>query len=189
MKRLMVIIFILFCSCTLKAQELDLKNYLTALKTAEFDESKKVIDDLSFPDCKQYTISSFEGISGIAFETDVKGIKAYKAIFNCKAKNKLGAFIDKRMMSVSYFDKTAKKWRVFDMREPVTPCDEFQYAKKNIDISGAQYSWRLVSYWALMCGKLLEAKEAIETSESRARAINDNDFSNPYNEVVKRIYR
>lgn len=191
MKYLMIVVLSLATNNLLaqikNGAEQDLKAFLDALKTAEFDESKKVLDELSFPNCKRYTISSFEGVSGISFETDTKGVKAYKAIFNCKAKNKLGTFIDKRMMTVSYYDKSTKKWRVFDMREPVTPCDEFQKAKRDIDIARSQYSWMGVSYWAIMCGKLSEAKEAIETSESRARAISDKDFVNNYSSVLKQI--
>lgn len=178
---------ILLISVNMKGQQQDLKIYLTATKTGEFEESQKIIKDLSFPGCNQYIFISVGDISGLSFDTDIKGIKGYKAIFSCKAQNKAGTSIEKRMMAILYLDKTLKKWRVLDMREPITSCDEFQKAKNNIDISGAQYSWRRVSYWALMCGKLLAAKEAIETSESRARAISDKDFYNLYSDILSQI--
>lgn len=171
----------------LNAQQQDLKNYLTATKTGEFEESQKIIKDLSFPGCKQYIFISFGEISGLNFETDVKSIKGYKAIFSCKVQNKLGSSIEKRMMAILYFDKELKKWRVLDIREPITTCDEYQNIKKNVEISNAQYYWRSVSYWALMCGKLLEAKDAIETSESRARSINDKNFYNLYSDILTKI--
>jgi hypothetical protein len=38
-----------------------------------------------------------------------------------------------------------------------------------------------------MCGKLTEAKEAIETSESRARAVNDKEFYNIYSDILAKI--
>jgi hypothetical protein len=172
-------------NCTAQLQ--DLKTYLTATKTLEFEESQAVIKELSFPGCKQYVFTSFGEISGLNFDTDIKGVKGYKAIFSCKAQNKLGTSIEKRMMAILYFDKEKKKWRVLDVREPLTTCDEYQKAKKNIDVSGAQYSWAWVSYWALMCGKLLEAKEAIETSESRARAVYDKEFYNIYSDILAKI--
>lgn len=188
MNRLHILSCVLFLiSIKLTAQQQDLKNYLTATKTGEFEESQKIIKELSFPGCNQFIFTSFGDISGLSFDTDIKGVKGYKAIFQCKAQSKTGTTIEKRMMAILYLDKTLKKWRVLDIREPITSCDEFQRAKNNIDISGAQYSWRRVSYWALMCGKLLEAKEAIETSESRARAINDKEFYNLYSDILVKI--
>jgi hypothetical protein len=170
-----------------EGQQQDLKNYLTATKTGEFEESQSIIKNLSFPSCTQYIFTSYGDITGLNFDTDTKGVKGYKAIFNCKVQNKAGSTIEKRMMAILYFDKELKKWRVLDIREPIAVSDEFQKAKGNIEISGAQYSWRRVSYWALMCGKLREAKDAIETSESRAKAINDDKFANPYRDVLNKI--
>lgn len=170
-------------------QQQELKAYLTALKTPEFAESKKVIKELTFRNFDYYTLSSFSEVSGTMFTTDKSGIKGYKGIFTAKVLNKAGTFIEKRLMTVMYFDKISKKWKILDIREPADAEYEANTSQSNIDkgdfYTEKRFVYRSLCYWLMMSGKIIKAKEAVKLAIDNAK--DDPLFNISYNDIIKRI--
>lgn len=179
--KLVLISILQFLALSILAQEPELKKFLSALKTPEFEESQIDIKKYSFNGCSIYTITSYESFSGTTFQTDTKGIIGYKTIFQCKALNKAGALIEKRIMAVMYFDKVKKTWKVFEMREPANSCEEYKIIKEKVDAgefyTAKQYVYRSMAYWAMMCGKISEGLAASELGDKTAKSANDDLFS------------
>ena len=165
MKKLFTVVLLLL-SISIYAQKQDLITYLNAYKTAEFEESQKIIADYSFSQEADYTISDYSTFEGIIFNTDIPTIKGYKAIGNCKIKNQAGGFIEKRMMVVLYFDKAKKHWSVFSLREVADSKHEYTVAKAAVEenkfYTDKEFVYRNLAYWSLLAGQVKDAKKYID---------------------------
>ena len=89
MKKILLILM-LFTPIITWGQKSDLIKFLDACKTFEFEESKEIISKYSFNLGNMYDLLNYEEPTGILFDTDTLNIKGYKAIINCKIKNKAG---------------------------------------------------------------------------------------------------
>ena len=167
------ILILSFLTINSFAQKPDLIKYLNAYKTAEFEESQKVIADYSFGQDADYTISEYSTFDGLTFSTDIPTIKGFKAIGNCKVKNKAGGFIDKRMMVVMYFDKIKKHWSVFSLREVAESKHEYETAKSDVEAgkfyTSKEFVYRNLAYWSLMAGQIKDGKKYIELAISSSK--------------------
>lgn len=172
-------------------QETELNKYLNALKTSEFDESKKVVSDYTFSNSNKYTLSKVIDVSGIESQTDVDGVKAYKAIVVAYARNKAGGFIETRFLAIMYFDKVDKRWKLFDLREAADPCSEATISEEEVSkgefYTDKQYVYRNMAYWLLMCGKLKNARLSTGTAIEAALLKHDQNFVITYNQILDRI--
>jgi len=172
-------------------QSEELKKFLDAYKTAEFDESKKIIQDYAFNLDITYKMFEYSSINGLLFDTDIPGIKGYKAIINCKLENKAGGLVDKRMMVVMYFDKKRKRWAVFEIREAADASNEYNTSKDNVEAqkfyTDKEYVYRNLAYWCMMAGKLQDAKKYIDLGISVAKSSNNSSFKTNIDVILKAI--
>lgn len=173
----------LFCFYNLISfgQEQDLIKYLEAYKTSEFGESQKIISDFSFGQKAEYSIAEYSKFAGLLFNTDIPGIKGYKAIGLCKVENEASGFVEKKMMAVMYFDKTKKHWSVFSLREAVDPMNKYETSKDsaeagNFNIMGIEHIeyikyayYKIFSYWSLMSGHIKDAKKYLDLAFEAAK--------------------
>lgn len=169
----------------------ELKKFLDAYKTSEFDESKKIIQDLSFNVVATYTMSEYSSVNGLLFETDIPEVKGYKAIINCKLENESHQFTDKRMMVVMYFDKERKKWVVFGIREVIDATNEYNISKNDVEANKfytkKEFVYRNLAYWCMMAGKLQDAKKYIELGITEAKSNNNSEFTTNVDMILKAI--
>lgn len=169
----------------------ELKKFLDAYKTKEFDESKKIIHDYSFNVEATYTISEYSSINGILFDTDLTDVKGYKAIINCKLETKTHEFVDKRMMVVMYFDKERQRWAVNGIREVVDATNEYTIAKNAVEANKfytqKEFVYRNLAYWCMMAGKLQDANKYIELGIAEAKASNNSSFTTNIDVILKAI--
>ena len=124
MKKILLILM-LFTPIITWGQKSDLIKFLDACKTFEFEESKEIISKYSFNLGNMYDLLNYEEPTGILFDTDTLNIKGYKAIINCKIKNKAGQYIDKKMIVVMYLNKENSLWCVEMFREATDPNKEY----------------------------------------------------------------
>ena len=115
------------------SQEKELKEYLSAYSTLEFDESKEIVKKLSFSLNSNFILSEYSSIKGMMFNTDLDSIKGYKAIVSCKLENQAGNLIDKRMFVLMFKDKKINVWKVFAFRESVDPKKEYNSLKTAVE--------------------------------------------------------
>ena len=159
----------------------ELKKFLDACKTSEFDESKKIIKDYSFNLEATYTMSEYSSVNGLLFDTDIPEIKGYKAIINCKLENKAHQFIEQRMMAVMYFDKERKTWAVYEFRKTADATNEYNVAKKDVEANKfytkKEFVYRGLSYWCMMAGKLQDAKKYTELAIEAAKTNENSSFT------------
>lgn len=157
----------------LGGQQEDLIKYLNAYKTAEFEESQKIIADYSFGQKPEYTISEYSKFEGVSFPTDLPEINGYKAIGTCKIMNRAGGLIEKKMMAVMYYDKAVNHWAVFCLREAIETKQEYLISKSEVEkgkfYTSKEFVYRNLSYWSLMSGHLQDAKNYIELATSCAK--------------------
>lgn len=187
MKITLTIIILAFCiPCV--AQKEDLIKYLDAYKISEFEESKAIIADYSFGQNAEYIMSEYSSISGLTFTSDIPSIKGYKAIIICKLQNKAGTFIEKRVMTVMYFDKIKKHWAVFGIREVADAKYEYETSKARVEsgrfFANKEYDYRGVSWWAMMAGQITDAKKYIEMASFSAKERNNSSFTTENIEVA-----
>lgn len=175
----------------LSAQQSELIKYLNALKTVEFDESKKTIKQLSIQGTYSYILDSYESPIGQIFNTDIPGVKGYKAIIKSRGKDVKGNTVDDRFLVVLYYDKIKLKWIVVDFRTAADPCSEANLSKRDIDkgdfYSDKQYVYRNLGYWQMMCGKIKNAKMAFVLANKEAEKNGDKEFSMNYLSAIKAI--
>ena len=169
----------------------ELKMFLDAYKTSEFDESKKIIQDYSFNVETTYIMSEYSSVNGFLFDTDIPEIKGYKAIINCKLENKAHQFTDKRLMVVMYFDKERKRWVVYEITEAVDAVNEYNIAKNEVE-SNEFYTvkesvYRRLAHWCMMAGKLQDANKYIELAIKEAQSNNDFSFTTNVDMILKAI--
>lgn len=189
-------ISILFVTMNCFGQKEELIKYLDAYKTAEFEESQKIINDYSFDQGAEYTMSEYSSTAGLPFETDLPNIKGYKAIVNCKLKNKAGGFMDQKMLVVMYYDNLKKHYSVFTMRESADTKQEYQSAKTQVEAgeyvrqywTDKEYDYKKLAFWAMMVGQINEAKKYIALAVSSAKESKNNSFSTDNIDlIIKRI--
>lgn len=186
-----ILLFVLFVSHACYGQQKELKLYLDALKTPEFDESKAIVDKYSFREEKIFTLSGYGDITGKTFSTDVATIPGYKAIVTAKAKTERGSFAEKRFLAVMYNDKKDKRWKIYNFREAVDPCSEYTIAKSDIDdnkfYTTKQHVYRNLAYWSLMCGKLADLPKTVKLAKDAAKEEGDNLFYIDAGDIYNRI--
>lgn len=176
-----ILLLMLSCPILTWGQKNELIIFLDACKTYEFEESKEVITRYSFNLKNMYDLLSYEEPTGILFDTDTLDIKGYKAIINCKLKNKAGQYIDKKMFAVLYLNKRTNLWCVELFRESTDPSKEFNTLKAEVEAgkfyTEKQYVYRNLSSWAINAGKLNEAHKYIKMAEVEASKVSDAKFS------------
>lgn len=172
-------------------QSVELKKFLDAYKTAEFEESKLVLHDYSFDLMASYKMSGYGPINGMLFETDIKGVKGYKAIVTCKIENEANQLVDQRMIIVMYFDKERKRWAVYVIREVVDALYEYNTSKSQVEAgkfySEKEFVYRNLAYWGIMAGKIQEAKKYIEKGLDEANSKGNLAFTSNEYKVIKAI--
>ena len=170
----------------------ELKKYLDAYKTSEFDESKKILQDYSFAEDAGFIMSEYSSVNGILFDTDIPTVKAYKAIINCKIENKAHQFADKRMMIVMYFDIERQRWAVFGIREAADATYEYNKAKNNVEAdkfyTKKEYVYRNLAFWCMMAGKLQDANKYIELGIEEAKSNSNSSFTTNVDKALKAIH-
>ena len=175
------LLFMLLYPTLIWGQKEDLIKFLDAHKTLEFEESKEVIAEHSLDLGSLYDIMNYEEPTGIIFDADTLGIKGYKAIINCKIKNKAEQYIDKKMIAVMYLNKQKNIWCVGMFREAIDPKKEYNTAKSDVDAgkfyTKKQYVYRNLTYWSIYAGKLNEAIKWIKIAEEEANKANDAKFN------------
>ncbi len=191
MIKYLLFLFLLIPVAT-SAQKQDLIKYLNAYKIAEFEEAQKIIADYSFGEKAEYTLSEYSDFEGFSFDTDIPSIKGYKAIGNCKLKNKAEGFIDKRMMVVMYFDKTKKHWSVFSLREVADSKHEYEAAKADVEAdkfyTSKEFVYRNLAYWCLMAGKIKDGEKYIQLAiESSKESTSHIAFTTQIDVAIKSI--
>ena len=132
-------------------------------------------------------------VSAMIEELENEGVIAgYKAIINCKIKNKAGQYIDKKMIAVMYLNKDNNLWCVEMFRESIDPNKEHQTLKQDVDsgkfYTKKQYVYRSLAYWAISSGKLNEAIKYMNIAEEEAAKVNDTKFNiDSQKEVLRKI--
>lgn len=175
----------------------DLIKYLDAYKTAEFEESKTIINEYSFDQGADYTMTDYSSVTGLTFETNFPNIKGYKALVNCKLKTKAGDYMDKKMLVVMYYDKLKTHYSVFGMQEATDAKSEYENAKTRVDAgeyvdrtngkgmwTDKEYDYKKVAFWAVMTGQINDAKKYINLAISSASEIRNNSFSTDQIELI-----
>lgn len=191
MKKILLLLM-LFSPIITWGQKSDLIKFLDACKTYEFEESKEIISKYSFNLKDMYDLLSYEEPIGISFNTDTLDIKGYKAIVNCKIKNKAGQYIDKKMIAIMYLDKESNHWFVEMFQETTDPNKEYKILKQDVDLgkfyTKKQYVYRNLSYWSICAGRLNEAIKYIKIAEEEAIKADDIKFSiDSHKQILRKI--
>lgn len=191
MKRMMLLL-LFSIPMALWGQKNDLIKYLDACKTYEFEESKEIISLYSFDIKNMYDLLNYEDPTGILFDTDTLNIKGFKAIINCKLKNKAGQYTDKKMLVIMYVNKQSEHWCVEFFKESIDPNKELNTLKKEVEAgnfyTSKQYVYRNLASWAISSGKLSEAIKYIKIAEKEAIKVNDTKFNiDSQKEILRKI--
>jgi len=168
-------ILLVFIASGASGQQEDLKKYLDALTTIEFEESQLMAKEYAFDGAEIYSLADYANPKGVLFETDIPGVKGYKALTFCKVKRDKGIYEEKKMLAVMYYDKQKNHWSVYSFKEPADLAGEYKAIASGIDkgsfTTKKPYAYKTLSYWCVMTGKLEEAQKAIQTAEQEAQKI------------------
>lgn len=192
-KVLFLSLSVLFFSNSSFAQKEELIKIIDSYKTIDFEESKEYIKNNSLGIQSLYDIMSYNDISGIVFDTDTSLVLGYKALFNCKIKNKSGQYIDKKMIAVMLKNSEKGKWKLYLLRESLDPTKSYNSVKNDINngefYTKKQYVYRNAAYWSIAAGKIKDAISFLELSKKEAEIANDencylSDFYNTLNAIL-----
>jgi hypothetical protein len=184
-------LFCILLSSVVRAQDDRLNEYLNALQTKDSETSKDIIDRTSFHLTNEYTLYSFEKLAGEYFDTDVNGIKGYKASIAAIAIDGDQNKITDTFLAVMYYDHREALWKVFDFRTKADPCYEAAVSQSDIDkdkfYTDKEYVYRNLGYWQMMCGNIARAENAFRLASVEAEAKGMPDFVKEHMETIKRI--
>ncbi len=170
------------------SQKDELTKFLTALSAPELQSSKEIIKQTSYPGAADYTLGAFKIGAGEKMNTDNPAVNGYSCIVTAEALNKAGTMTEKRFIAVLYKTKEGK-WKVFGFRTAADPCYEYEASQKNVDAgkfyTDKKFVYRNLAYWALMCGKIEAAKQAISNAKKEAEG--DSEFQLTPNDVLNDI--
>lgn len=192
--RNILMVFLTLNAMTVYSQQQELEKYLRALKLPVSVGAKKIMNEQCFDTAEviynRRKIISFRDITGAKFETDIPGVKGYKASFTCYT-DREGDTVERKSSAVLFYDKISKKWRVFSARELLDPCAEFMAYKDWID--GKKYKdkkhhlYSALAYWGCMCGKIRAAKKALLQAARYAKEAGDPVTTKPMARIIARI--
>lgn len=145
--------------------------FLAALKVLELPEGKQAISAASWSVNmdKLPVLLEQEKLFDAIFQTDAPGIKGYKRLIQAKVQSKGGMQLSEKYLLVSYRGKQTGRWRVWEMRE-ISGIDvdhEIDAAKTSLGDTKYvpdQVNYRNYGYWLALGGKILAAKQALETA-------------------------
>lgn len=185
------ILLLLFVSNFAFSQEYKLEDakktttdFLQALKILDLPEGKELLSELVFESTKSFpVVSSSNTILEKLFDTDIDGIKGYKALLEIQSLSKANTPLTLRYLLISYLDKKENKWKVFSFRESIDTEREVMYSKQSLtdnnDSRKMQYRLRNLAYWQIMNGELNGAKESYLNAYKEATENEDTEFEIP----------
>lgn len=185
------ILILLFVSTFSFSQEYKLEDaqktttdFLQALKILDLPEGKELLSELVFESTKSFpVVSSSNLIFEKLFDTDIDGIKGYKALLEIQSLSKANTPLTFRYLLISYLDKKEGKWKVFSFRESIDTEKEVMYSKQGLtdsnDSRKMQYRLRNLAYWQIMNGELNRAKESFLNAFKEATESGDSEFEIP----------
>lgn len=191
----MLIILILFCGLLsfspAQAQQDKLNEYLNAMVSKNVASSKKVLERTSFNLDNDYVINSFTEPSGTYFETDLPGIRGYKATVWCDVTDGQGFQTTDTFLVVMYYDLQSSHWKVFDFRQNADVCYEAQVSQNDVDsgvfYTDKEYVYRNLGYWQMMCGNISRAEKAYQLAAEEAALKGIDDFVKEDLEAIEKI--
>jgi hypothetical protein len=145
--------------------------FLAALKIYELAEGKQAAKAAAWPvNLREIPVlleqeKLFEGM----LPRDAAEVTGYKRLIQAKVQSKDGTPLTEKYLLVSYRDKQASRWRVWEMRK-ISGIDvehEIQAAKNGLGDTKYvpdQVNYRNYAYWLALGGRVLAAKQALETA-------------------------
>mgnify|MGYP001225734049 CR=1 FL=1 len=198
MKKITILVFLIISTFSY-SQEYKLEDaqktttdLLQALKILDLPEGKEMLADLVFESSTSFPIvSSSNLIFEKLFDTDIDGIKGYKALLEIQSISKANTPLTLRYLLISYLDKTENKWKIYSFRESIDTEKEVMYSKQALtdknDSRKMQYRLRGLAYWQIMNGELLGAKESYLKAYKEATANGDSEFEIPTYLILDKI--
>jgi len=191
MIRLIILFFGLLPTAMAQAQENRLDEYLNALQTKESETSKETINRVSFSLPNEYTLYTYNRLAGEYFDTDVPGIRGYKANIVCTAKDGGQNLIPDTFLVVMYYDHVKSLWRVFDFRTAADPCYEASVNQDDVNndkfYTDKEFVYRNLGYWQMMCGRIVLAEKAYRLASTEATARGTKDFVERHMEIINSV--
>jgi len=159
-------------------------DFLQALKILDLPEGKELLAELVFETNNSYpVVSSSNLIFEKLFDTDINGIKGYKALLEIQTLSKANTPLTIRYLLISYHVKKENKWKVFEFRESIDVEREIMLAKSDLDKISKylelQYKLRRLAYWQILNGELLESKNNFLKAYKVAQSKKDDKFNIP----------
>jgi len=146
-------------------------NFLAALKIFELPEGKQAVAESSWSanlDKLPVLLEEEKLFEGM-LSTDVPGVVGYKRLIQARVQSQGGLPLTEKYLLVSYKDQQMGKWKIWEFRK-ISGTDvehEIDAAKQEIGHSESlkdQFTYRNYAYWLALGGRLLAAKEALETA-------------------------
>lgn len=183
MKKLILIFFVSISSIGF-SQEYNLKDakkltseVLKILKNTDLPKKKEMLADLVFDSTANFpTLLNSKIVSEKLFDTDVEGVKGYKAYIESNDKNDTLQYI-----LISFLDRNDTKWKVFSFRKSVETEKEVMAAKASLtdktDNTMMQFKLRNLAYWQIMNGEFKDANTNYLEAKKVAATNNDKEFT------------
>ncbi|HCE55611.1 MAG TPA: hypothetical protein DER05_11715 [Lutibacter sp.] len=159
-------------------------DFLQALKILDLPEGNELLAELVFETNNSYpVVSSSNLIFEKLFDTDINGIKGYKALLEIQTLSKANTPLTIRYILISYLVKKENKWKVFEFRQSIDVEREILNAKSDLDKKSKylelQYKLRGLAYWQMLNGELLESKNNFLKAYKVAKSKGDDEFNIP----------
>lgn len=179
MKKVLFVPLLFLCQLSI-CQKKDLIILLNAYKSSNTINARDIIYDYTLFHENTYLydldIVEFSNLEETKFITDTKDIVGIKILFNCKLKKGPKEYINKKVMAIMFYEKSAKHYSAVYLGNQEETNKIFKEIKNIVDTGKVQkshnYSW--LSYWALLSGRI---KEAIKYN-SLASSYNEGDDDN-----------
>ncbi len=184
MKKFILLIFLAISSIGF-SQEYNFKDakkltseVLKVLKNTDLPKKKEMLADLVFDPSSSFpNVLNSKIISEKLFDTDVEGVKGYKAFIESKTdSNKM------QYVMISFLDRNENKWKVFSLRKSVETDKEVISAKARLtektDITAMQFKLRNLAFWQILNGEFKDANTNYLEAQKVATANKDTEFSN-----------
>ena len=157
--------------------------FLAALKILELPEGKQAEADTSWlVNMEQLPVLlEQEKLSDSVFPTDVAGVDGYRRLIQAKVQSEGDTQLTEKYLIVSYRDQRTGKWKVWGFRK-ISGIDveyEINAARTNLSdtayVSAQGNYWRY-AYWLELGGRILAARQALETALATDRRSHDQYF-------------
>jgi hypothetical protein len=146
-------------------------DFLASLKIFELPEGKEAVAKTSWSanlDALPVLLEQEKLFDGM-FPTDAHGVNGYKRLIQAKVQSEGNTQLTEKYLLVSYSDQQTGKWKVWSIRKIGGIDVEYEINAARAHLGDTRYApdqvnYRHYAYWLGLGGKILAAKQALETA-------------------------